>query len=139
MPDTLKSVLRIRRMTLDSARRELTAILHMEETARLHADEAAALIEKEGESAAEISFDDQAVEAFAAWLPIGRANAVAAREKHEQLRSEVAKARAAVTLARAAAETAQNLLDQRNAERVTEMDRRAQVVLDDFAAGSAVD
>ena len=133
MSDPLDTVLRIRRVTVDDARRELAALLRAEELAQVKAETAEALIRQEGDAASDLSAGDDAVEAYAAWLPVGRANAVAARAAHEQIRCEIAMARAALTVARGAAESAQQLLDTRATQRKLDANRRDQAVLDEMA------
>ncbi len=133
MPDPLETVLRIRRVTVDDAKRNLAALLRAASAAQAKADAADALILAEGELAANTD-GDHAVEAFAAWLPVGRAAATAARAAHEQVQSDMAKARAAVTVARAAAEAAESLLARRAAERAVAERRRTQAAMDEVAA-----
>ena len=137
MPDPLDTVLRLRRVTVDDARRELTALLQAEDRARSSADLAEALIAQEGEAAASLAAGDDAVEAYAAWLPVGRAHALATRAAQEQARCDVSVARAALAAARAAAECAQELLARRAAERARDADRRSQAVMDEVATRRA--
>jgi flagellar biosynthesis chaperone FliJ len=132
--DPLESVLRIRRMTVDDARRALAQSLRHEEVARHRAEAAEALIYREGEIAADLSVGDGAVEAYAAWLPTGRALLQVARAAHEQCSSDVAIARAALTIARAASEAASNLLARRVAEQNILLERRSQNLMDEVAS-----
>ena len=134
MPDPLATVLRIRRVTVDDARRQLAAALQAEDQANVEAEAAETAIGAEGEIAADLTADDRAVEAYAAWLPVGRAKAAAARAACERAGSEVGKARAAVTVARAAAESAKNLLERRRAALTIEATRRAQADTDEVAS-----
>ncbi len=133
MRDALETVLRIRRVTLDDAKRALAATLRAEEAAQIEASKQEAAIAIEADIASDLGGDDSFVEAFAAWLPGGRARAAAARAAHEQAQSEVAKARAALTAARAAAEAASNLLDRQAALRQAEAAGHAQAEQDDAA------
>ncbi len=133
MPDPLDTVLRMRRVTVDEAKRELAALIRAEEVAQSKADALEALIRQEGEAAADLAAGDEVVEAYAAWLPVGRANAAAARASNEQIRCEIAKARAALSAARAAAESAQQFLDKRAAEHSLDASRRSQAVIDEIA------
>ena len=133
MPDPLETVLRIRRVTVDDAKRALAALLRAVDAAQAHADAAERLILAEGELAVDTE-GDGAVEAFAAWLPVGRAAAAAARAAHERLQADVARARAALTAARAAAEAAESLLARRAAERAVAEGRRVQAAMDEVAA-----
>ncbi len=133
MPDPLATVLRIRRVTVDEARRLLSAALSAEEQADRIAAAADAAIGTEGEIAADLMAGDSAVEAYAAWLPVGRAQAVQARAASDRARSDVAKARAALTAARAAAESADTLLRNRQSAAAVEVARRAQGEMDEIA------
>lgn len=137
--DPLEAVLRIRRMAVDTARRHLAEALTIEETARRHAEAAEARIVSEGQAAADIATGDSAVEAFAAWLPVGRAEAQTARVAHDKAVTDVNMARAAVTVARAAAEAAADLQLRRKADQALLAERRAQNALDEVAsrAGAA--
>lgn len=137
MADPLKTVLRLRRVTVDDAKRALGAVLRAEDAALARAAAAEALINEEAEAAADLAAGDDAVEAFATWLPVGRARAAAARAEHEQYRSEVAMARAGLTTAMAAAEAAENLVKRRDAEHAAVTMRREQAAMDEVAARAA--
>ena len=134
MADPLDTVLRIRRVTVDDAKRGLAALLQAEDAAQGAAAEAEARVVREGQAATDLGAGDEAVEAYAAWLPVGRAQAEAARASHDRLRCEVALARAALTVARGAAEAAQRLLETRAGERRRELERRSQVEMDEVAS-----
>ena len=133
MPDPLATVLRIRRVTVDEARRGLGEALRAADKALEQAEVADKAISEEGEIAADLAAGDNAVEAFAAWLPVGRARAQAAHERCVHAQSEVAKARAALTVARAAAEAADALLQRRRADAATQVARRDQADMDEVA------
>ncbi len=137
--DPLEAVLRIRRMTVDDARRVLVQRLREEEAARRRAEAAETLIYREGEIAADLSAGDGAVEAYAAWLPTGRAQLQAAWNTHEQSCSDVVIARAALTIARAAAEAASNFWARRVAEQNALLERRSQNFMDEVASRSSED
>jgi len=139
MPDPLDTVLRIRRLAMDDAARILATCLRVEEEARHAADAAEATIGAEGEIAADLSSGDGAVEAFARWLPLGRARAAAARVRHDTATAETARARAGVTIARAATEAALALAERRAAERNLLAERRAQAVLDEVGSRAPED
>jgi flagellar export protein FliJ len=134
VPDPLEVVLRVRRSTLDEAKRALSAALRVEAGAQRHAELAEALLKEEEEAASNLDLGDGAVEAYAAWLPVGRANAKAARDLLEQRSADVAIARAGLTLARTAAEAAESLLERRRAAREAERTRRAQMGMDEIAS-----
>ena len=139
MPDPLATVLRLRRVTVDDAKRSLAAVLRAEEAAQMKAEAAESSIDEEAAVASNVAGGDEAVEAFAAWLPIGRSKAHAARAEHEQLRSEVAMARAGLTAARAAAEAADALVEHRAMQQAIAASRREQASQDEIAGRRAYD
>ncbi len=134
MPDPLATVLRLRRITVDEAKMALAAQLRVEDLASRAAAAAAAAIDAECDIAADLMAGDGAVEAFAAWLPVGRARAESARIAYDRASSDVARARAALTAARAAAEAADCLLRDRLAALAATAGRRSQSEADDIAA-----
>ncbi len=133
MPDPLDTVLRMRRITVDDAKRELASLLRAEELAQSNAGALEALIGQEAVAAADLAAGDEIVEAYAAWLPVGRAKLAAAQATSEQIRCEIAMARAALSVARAAAESAQQLLSKRATERALDANRRSQAAIDEDA------
>jgi hypothetical protein len=132
--DPLDAVLRIRRMAVDAARRHLADSLTIEEAARKRVAAAEARIESEAAVAADLATGDAAVEAFAAWLPVGRAIVGAAQAEHEKALTDVNMARAAVTVARASAAAAADLQSRRAADRAALAERRAQNAMDEVAS-----
>ena len=134
MSDALATVMRIRKLAVDEAKRALAEALTLENTARQEAAAAEAQIGLEAEIAADLNTGDGAVEAFAAWLPVGRARAARARAAEEEAAVDVARARAGLSAARAAAEAADNLKERRDAEAAVEANRRSQATLDEIAS-----
>jgi hypothetical protein len=137
--DPLDAVLRIRRMAVDAARRHLADSLTIEEAARKRVAAAEARIESEAAVAADLATGDSAVEAFAAWLPVGRAIVGAAQAEHEKALTDVNMARAAVTVARASAAAAADLQSRRAADRAALAERRAQNAMDEVASRARPD
>ena len=133
MRDPLATVLRIRRITVDDARRQLAATIQVEAQSDSAVLLAEAAIGAEGEAAADLTAGDGAVEAYAAWLPVGRAQVAAAHVSANRARADVAIARAALTVARAAAESADSLLKRRREAEYAEAARRAQIETDEIA------
>jgi flagellar export protein FliJ len=134
MAEPLQVVLRIRQATVDHAKSAMAHALQAEAVAQLLCASAEALIDREAQLASELSVGDGAVEAFAAWLPVGRAKAQAARLVLEDRAADVAIARAGLTVARTAAEAAKTMLDQREARRAAELARKAQLTMDEVAS-----
>ncbi|WP_419727858.1 flagellar export protein FliJ [Lichenicola sp.] len=135
--DPLKTLLRIRQATLDDAQKAVSDAYHAEHEASRLAEEAGEALAHEMRSAMNLGVDDDAVEAFARWLPLGRR---AIKQAHEALRdatSRLDQARAILTLARSGVRTVESLDAQRKDERRQEEDRRAQHELDEIGARTA--
>lgn len=133
MPDTLRTLVRMRQATVGEAKRLLATSLEAETLARNAAAEAERRIGREADAACRIEAGDAAVEAFAAWLPVGRQQVEQARRAEASSQSATERARAALVLARTAAEAAEKLLAKREAELAAEAQRKAQLVLDELA------
>jgi flagellar export protein FliJ len=134
MAEPLQVVLRIRQATVDHAKSAMAKALQAEAAALLACDRAEALIDQEAQRASDLSVGDGAVEAFAAWLPVGRAKAQAARLALEDRAAGVAVARAGLSVARTAAEAAKTMLDQLHARRAAELARKEQITMDEVAS-----
>ncbi len=131
--DPLEALLRLRRMAVDKARHDLADCLRAESEAQARVADIAASIEHEAEVATDLSTGDAEVEAFAAWLrrirPTQRAAEVAAQEAT----AEIAEARAALAMERAAVRAAEEMqLHHTDAARA-EAERAAQRELDEAA------
>jgi flagellar FliJ protein len=135
--DPLEVLARLRRSVCEDARRALTACLEAEEAASVALHSAGEAIFREQDAAAALDAGDGAVEAFAAWLPVGRRAVAQAREAHAHAGAATVQARAVLAAARASAEAADRLLATRAAERDAEAARRAQAALDEAAARQA--
>jgi flagellar FliJ protein len=135
--DPLDFLLRLRRVTKDEAKRAFAAGLVQQTDARRRADAADALLSSEGEMASDLNAGDGAVEAYVKWLPVGRHQAKRARMAHDDATADVIVARAALTVAHAAAEAASTFLERRAAETDVIMARRAQAAMDEVAARPA--
>ncbi len=132
--DPLEILARLRRSVCEDARRGLAACLEAEEAASTALRSAEAAIFRERDAACELDADDGAVEAFAAWLPQGRAAVAQAREAHLRAGAATVQARAILAAARTSAEATDRLLASREAEREAEAARRAQLAMDEAAA-----
>jgi hypothetical protein len=132
--DPIEVLARVRHSVCEDARRGLAACLKAEAAADRALREAEAAIYREQEAASALDASDGAVEAFAAWLPQGRAAVARAREAEERAEAATMQARAVLAAARASAEAADRLLAARAAERATEAARRSQLALDEAAA-----
>ena len=134
MTDALKTVLHLRRLTLDDAKRCLATLLNAEDEAQHEVDVAENALAAEGAVAADPSMGDHVVEAYVAWLPVGRAQVVRARAGVHRVQMEISRARAALTLAHAALEAAEGLAMRRAHEKTLRAQLRAQSVEDELAA-----
>ena len=124
--DVLETVLRVRQIAADEAKRLLAAGLREEEAARRRVAATEDLVNLETEIAADLSAGDGAVEAYAAWLRHGLAQQESARAAHERSTTKVTLARAGMVVARAAAEAAANMLARRLATQQAAAAKRAQ-------------
>jgi flagellar export protein FliJ len=131
--DPLESLLRLRRHTVDEARRVLADCLRAES----HAAEAVAALEatigRETDVAADLSAGDAAVEAFAAWLRRIRPRQQAAHAAEAEAEVVTAEARAILAAARAAVSAVEDMLAKRAAERIAEARRQDQREIDEAA------
>jgi flagellar export protein FliJ len=135
MPDPLDALLLLRRLALDEAKRALASALEAEDGAAGAVSAAEMEIAHETRSAeAALDQGDAQVEAFARWLRVARGRLAKLRLSYERAGAETARARAALTAARAAHEAAvlarQERADaataRRLAEEQAELDEAAQ-------------
>lgn len=99
--ESLFFVTELRRQTINQACRALSACLGRQTEAEKHLDASIRAIRRETDRAMR-SVDDTEVEAFAAWLRHGRERVRSAEIEVAAAGSQVASARAALNLARAA-------------------------------------
>lgn len=128
--DPVAALLRVRKLALEGAQRDLASCLRAEAAAEERERRARHAVAQEAAAAARLAADDTQVEAFAAWLPVGRQAVAEAEEDAGRVRAETACARAALSAARSAARAAEELLAQRAAERASEDARKAQAEID---------
>lgn len=134
--ESMRALVRLRRLTVDAARRDLAACVADETVAQEAARSIEMAIARETTAACSLEGGDQAVQAFAAWLQRIRPSAREAALAVERAVLRTAEARAVVAAARAAAEAAETLMARRAAARATEQARADQHALDE-AAGAA--
>ena len=131
--DPLPTVLKVRRMALDAAKRDLAASLRLEDAAEQEERAARSSIDEQAEAATRITADDGLVEAFAAWLPRGRARLLQAGQAAERARAETARLRAALSATHAAVRVVEQLIETQDAERAVVAGRKEQAELDEVA------
>ena len=128
--DPLESLLRLRRLAVDEARRGLADCLRAESQAAEALAALEAAIERETDVAADLSAGDAEVEAFAAWLRRMRPKQQAAEAQAE---AATAQGRAILAAARAAVSAVEDMLAEHTAERKAEAQRQAQHEIDEAA------
>ena len=131
MGDTLLTLQRLRRLTLDQARRGLAECLRGEAVAETEVRALVAEIDQQTRLVSEATGDDRMVEEFAAWLRRIRPMQAAADDALLTAQTRTAEARAVLGAARAAVEATDALIAQRSAERAVAANRREQSQLDE--------
>ena len=130
----LETVLRLRQRAVDDARQSLASSLLTADAADEQARTAEQRIEIEAQRATSLDGGDDLVEAFAAWLPGARQQAMQARAAHERLAAEVACRRAELAASRSGLEVIETLLRQKRDVAAAQQSRRMQQEIDE--AGS---
>jgi flagellar export protein FliJ len=134
--DSFEALLRLRRLAVDEARRDLGACLRAE----AEAQHAVAAIEQavghETEVATDLAAGDAEVEAFAAWLRRIRPKQLAAEEAEQEAEASTARARAVLAAARAAVRATEIMLEKHEAAKRAEAERQAQHRIDEVAQRS---
>jgi flagellar biosynthesis chaperone FliJ len=131
--DPLASLLRLRRLTADQARRELADCLRAESEAKQAIAAIDAEIARETEVATSLAGGDAEVEAFAAWLRRIRPSQHGARVAEAATVVQTTEARAVLAMARAAVRAVEELLTQRGAEQRMTAEHQAQREIDEVA------
>jgi len=131
--DPLESLLRLRRLAVDEARRGLADCLRAESQAAEALAALEAAIERETDVAADLSAGDAEVEAFAAWLRRMRPKQQAAHAAEAEAEAATAQGRAILAAARAAVSAVEDMLAEHTAERKAEAQRQAQREIDEAA------
>ena len=131
--DPLESLLRLRRLAVDEARRGLADCLRVESLA----DHAVAAIESaidhETDVATDLASGDAVVEAFAAWLRRIRPKQHAVHAAEAQAEASTAQGRALLAAARAAVRAAEEMLEKHAAAKLAEEEHQAQREIDEAA------
>lgn len=135
---SLQTLARLRRLTVDAARRDLATCVTEEAVAQEAARAIAMAIARETATACSLDGGDQAVQAFAAWLQQIRPSARVADEAVERAVLRTAEARAVLAAARAAAEAAETIMARKAAQHAAERSAVEQRAVD-AAAGVAAE
>jgi flagellar export protein FliJ len=132
-PDALATLLRIRRANLDDAERAVGQALAHQQSMQSRCEAEEASYAAETLAALDLANGDEAVDAFARWLPVGRKVVALARAAEQDASAEVDRTRVLLGLARAAHRSVKALIEKRNEEAAHEQERKAQHVMDDLA------
>jgi flagellar biosynthesis chaperone FliJ len=128
--DALATLLRLRRLAADQARRDLAVSLAAEQRAAQASADAAADIERQADAAPR-GADHPLAGAFSAWLPAGRETARAASHALNAATDAVSTCRDTLAHARAAERAVEHIQqDRKTAARVVAQ-RKQQAALDD--------
>jgi flagellar export protein FliJ len=131
--DPLEALLRLRRMAVDEARRDIAACLRVESEAAAAVAAIEAAIERETEAAISLAAGDAEVEAFGAWFRRIRPKQAAAEAAEAEAETATARARILLGAARAAVRAAEEMLEKRAAEAQAAAERKAQGEIDEIA------
>ncbi len=132
--EPLRTLLRLRRLTLDEAKLSLAACLERESVAsdRVRAIETS--IRHETDRASEPDGSDAAVETFATWLRHARDQLRAAEAELDAAETQSHEARVVLGASRQAVEVLETTIDRHDAEVAAKALRREQHVLDEVGA-----
>jgi flagellar export protein FliJ len=128
----LDAVLRLRRLAMEDATRDLVECLRGEAEAQQAMAAVEATIHRETEAASSLTGDDAVVEAFGVWLKRARKDLLAAQARREHFESETARVRAALAVARAAVKATELLIAKQAAAADAEAARQEQHDLDEI-------
>jgi len=134
---TLDTMMRMRRMVVEEARRDLLACIQAETAAADRERAAMNALHDERDLASAPDTDDAAVEAFARWLPVGNKALETAREALGRAVGASTQARARLNAARAAEEAVQRRIETLAEAEREEFLRREQAELDEAARNAA--
>jgi flagellar export protein FliJ len=133
MRDPLESLLRLRRLAVDQARRGLADCLRVESQAAHAVAAIETAIDHETDVATDLASGDAEVETFAAWLRRIRPKQDAAHAAEAQAEASTAQGRAILAAARAAVRAAEEMLGEHAAARLVEEEHQAQREIDEAA------
>jgi flagellar biosynthesis chaperone FliJ len=128
---SLRALLRLRRMTVDEARRGLAACLQHKAETEAALAEIESAIEKEAAAAAALEAGDDAVEAFGAWLKRIRISQAAAAGQDAEAEARIQQARAVLAAAQAGLKAVEAAEARAAAERQAAKARQQQHALED--------
>ncbi len=134
--DTLGTLLRVRRNNLDEAQRAVADALRVQQQAQAGREAQETRYAEETVAALDLAHGDDAVDAFARWLPVGRKAIETARLAEQEASCDVDRTRVVLGLARAAHRAVELLMEKRGEEERQLRERRAQQEMDDLGRRS---
>ena len=132
--DTLATLLRIRRGSMDDAQRAVAAALRQQQSMQARSESEVRRFAEESVAALDLSRGDEAVDAFARWLPVGRDAVERARAAEQEAAAELDRARVVLGLTRAAMRSVELLIEKRAQETKTLQDRKDQSAMDELGS-----
>ncbi len=132
--NTLVTLLRIRQSSLDDAKRAVAAALRQQQMMQARSEAESRRFAEESAAALDLASGDEAVDAFARWLPIGRGAVESAREAEQEAVGELDRARIVLGLARAAHRSVELLIEKRTHETELLQGRKSQQVMDEIGS-----
>jgi hypothetical protein len=133
-PDPLPTLLRLRQMEMDAARAELLPAEAQLADAGRAVQAAEQAIRREMAAASMVDCDDATVEAFAKWLPTGRASVARAKALRTRAEDSTLQARTMFNLARTAYEAVEKLIAEKRNLVLRASERHEQAGLDEVAS-----
>ena len=130
--DALATLLRIRRNSLDDAQRAVADAMRRRQNMQERCEAEEARFANETVAALDLASGDEAVDAFARWLPVGRKAVETARAGKHEAAGELDRARVVLGLARAAYRSVELLIEERAREAELLQDRKAQQEMDEI-------
>lgn len=124
--DPLETLLRLRRLAVDEARRDLAQCLRAEGEAARAVAAIEEAIGRETDAASDLATGGAEVEAFARWLRRIRPKQQAAQAAESAATADTARARALLAAARAAVRAAEVIVAKQALERQAEAERQEQ-------------
>ena len=132
--DTLATLLRIRRSSLDDAQRSLAEALRHQQDMQTLSEAEASRYARETVAALSLTAGDEAVDAFARWLPVGRKAVEQARLAEQEASGDMDRTRVVLGLARAAYRSVELLIEKRAEQASQAQDRKEQQAMDEIAS-----
>ena len=131
--DKMSKLLQLRRMEVEGARAQMLAAEAMQSEARQTLRDAQSAVRREMEGACSLLADDAAAEAFAKWLPLGRAAQFRAEAQLRHAEENLIKARTTFNLARIAAEAVEKFIDNQRTAQIKADQIKEQLMLDEIS------